>query len=211
VFVNWQATNGSNGLSRFFSFAESRRRYCTQAVADWWLLDAIQTRDLFVETCPAPSSALVIRREALAGGWNEEMCIADDWCLVLDMVFNRPCRAAFTLTPHWLKHIHDGNIYDGRDQLAVIQELGFHDERLLAQRFRKQLKSNERLVFRRRLAEHYFSFAYFSWKRAERKRTVAQHLAMAFWLAPLHIGRNSVGGVLSYAQRQWKLLSQGSR
>lgn len=211
AFTNWNSTNGWNGLMRFFTFPERRRHYCTEPAADWWVLSTTQTRDLFVETCPAPSSALVIRRAALAGGWNEEMRIADDWCLVLDMVLNRSCRAAFTLTPHWLKHIHDGNIYDGRDQLAVIQELGFHDERLLAQRYRKQLKTSERGIFRRRLAQHYFSFAYFSWKRAEPTRTVAQHLAMAFWLAPLHIGRSSVGGVLNYAQRQWKLLSQSSR
>jgi glycosyltransferase involved in cell wall biosynthesis len=211
AFANWKSTSGSNGLVQFFTLPGRRQRYCSRPAADWWLLDASQTRDLFVETCPAPSSALVIRRTALAGGWNEEMCIADDWCLMLDMVLSRSCRAAFTLTPHWLKHIHDGNIYDGRDQLAVIQELGFHDERLLAQRYRQQLKPAERVVFRRRLAHHYLSFAYFSWKQAAPTRTVAQHLAIAFWLAPLHIGRNSVGSVLNYAQRQWKLLSQGSR
>jgi glycosyltransferase involved in cell wall biosynthesis len=211
AFANWNSTNGWNGLVRFFTFSEYRQHYCTHPTADWWLLNAAQTRDLFVETCPAPSSALVVRRAALAGGWNEEMRIADDWCLVLDMVLNRPCRSAFTLTPHWLKHIHDGNIYDGRDQLVVIQELGFHDERLLAHRYRNQLNVREKTVFRNRLAQHYFSFAYFSWKRAAPTRTVAQHLAMAFWLAPLHIGRNSVGGALNFAQRQWTLLSQRSR
>ncbi|GAA4363681.1 glycosyltransferase family A protein [Hymenobacter saemangeumensis] len=202
VFLNWNATNGSNGFVRFFALPGKKRRFCTRAEGEWWLLDAAQTRRLFVETCPAPSSSLVIRSSALQGQWNEEMHIADDWCLILDMVLSRGCRSAFTMQPHWLKHVHDHNIYDGRDELIVIQELGFHDEKQLAQRYQSRLSLLERGIFRRRMAQHYFSFAYISWKRAAPLRTVAQHLAAAFWLAPIDVGRSTVSGAMSYLKKR---------
>jgi glycosyltransferase involved in cell wall biosynthesis len=207
VFLNWNATNGSNGFVRFFALPGKQQRYFTRPEGDWWLLDATQTRRLFIETCPAPSSALVIRRTALPGPWNEQMRIADDWCLLLDMVLSRPCRAAFTLTPHWLKHVHGSNIYDGRDQLAVIRELGFHDERLLAERFHEQLSVPEREIFRQRLAQHYFSYAYFSWKRAAPFSTVTRHLATAFWLAPFAMSRTAAEATWSQVKRRWRPLS----
>ncbi len=208
VFLNWQASNSKNGFVQFFALPGKKHRYFTQPDGDWWLLGPAQTRHLFIETCPAPSSALVIRRAALRSRWNEQMHIADDWCLMLDMVLSRPCRAAFTSTAHWLKYVHGSNIYDGRDQLAVIRELGFHDELLLARRYHQQLSASERNIFRRRLARHYFSFAYFSWKRAAPKRAVARHLAVALYLAPAHIGRSSVGAVLTYLKKQRVLLNQ---
>lgn len=204
VFLNWQASNNHNGFLNFFALPGKEEQYCRQVDAEWWLLDAVQTRQLFVETCPAPSSSLVVRRTSLQpGAWNEEMLIADDWCLVLDMVLAGPRRAAFTLQPRWLKQVHAGNIYDGRDQLAVIRELGFHDEKLLAARFSRQLSAGERSVFRHRLAEHYFSFAYYSWKRTAPAQTILWHLGLAFLLAPLVIFRSSVGSALGRLKKQW--------
>jgi hypothetical protein len=65
-------------------------------MGNWWLLDVAQTRRLMLETCPAPSSALMLRRNGLCkGGWNEQMLIADDWCLLLDIVMQQPAAAAF--------------------------------------------------------------------------------------------------------------------
>jgi glycosyltransferase involved in cell wall biosynthesis len=208
VFLNWQASNGHNGFMEFCALPGKQARYFTQPDGDWWLLDPSQTRQLFIETCPAPSSALVLRRAALQGRWNEQMHIADDWCLMLDMVLGRPCRGAFTMTPYWLKNIHGHNIFDGRDSLMVIQELGFHDERILARRYRQQLSWAERGIFRRRLAGYYFSFAYFSWKRDAPKHTVVQHLSRAFFLAPVDIGRNSVEAAYSYLKK--RLVAQPS-
>jgi len=196
AFLNWKTTNGNTPVVRFFNLPGKKQSYWTQPDGEWWVLAPAQTRQLFIETCPAPSSGLIIRRTSLQpGAWNEEMLIADDWCLVLDMVLARPCRSAFTMTPHWLKYVHGSNIYDGRDELDVIRELGFHDEKLLASRFHKQLSRPERLVFRHRMAEYYFNFAYHSWKRTAPKRTIASHLAQAFLLAPLVIVRTALDGL----------------
>ncbi|MDQ2772418.1 MAG: glycosyltransferase [Bacteroidota bacterium] len=202
VFANWNVRTSGNGLTRFFAGPGRTRRYCTHALGDWWLLEPAQTRRLFIETCPAPSSALVLRRAALVGGWNEQMQIADDWCLLLDVVLSQPRRAAFTLQPRWTKHVQHDNVYDGRDQLAVIRELGFHDEQLLAKRFRQQLSRRERRIFQRRLAQHYFTYAYLSWQQASPVPVVARHAARALYLAPLIIAREVAGGVVNKL-RKW--------
>ncbi|MEZ0542522.1 glycosyltransferase family 2 protein [Fibrella arboris] len=188
VFLNWTTSQGSDGYASYFRSARHNRRYCTQPESDWWVLTPEQNRRLMVETCPSPSSALIIRRLSFPTAWNEQMRIADDWCMVLDMVINRPCRSAFTLVPHWTKHIHGTNIWDCRDHTQIIPDLGFHDEIVLAQRYRHQLSAREKRIFRRRLAMHHFNFAYFSWKQSVTSTNVFRHLRTAFRLAPFAVG-----------------------
>lgn len=200
VFLNWQASNGRNGLESFCQRANAQRRYFTQPADDWWLLTAAQSRRLMLETCPAPSSSLLLRRSALPGGWNEQMLIADDWCLLLDLVLHQPTPAAFTLTPHWLKRVHGENIYDGRDYVAVAHELSFHDEPLLLLRYRQQLDRAERGIFRQRQAEHCLNYAYHSYKHRHRG-ALLRHLVAAIWLAPLLTSGRIVQEVYSYVKR----------
>lgn len=203
VFLNWTASNGHNGLDSFLQLPKRRQHYCAQSDGEWWLLEAAQSRQLFIETCPAPSSSLLLHRADLPpGAWNEDMCIADDWCLMLDLVLARPCRGGFTTVTHWHKAVYGDNIYDGRDPLAIIRELGFHDEKQMVARFQHQLKAPERTVFRQRLAQNNFEFAYHSWKRRNPKRTVVRHLTLAFALAPLVIFRHSLQGFISRLKKQ---------
>jgi glycosyltransferase involved in cell wall biosynthesis len=202
VFMNWRADNGHNGLELFFRQTTARQRYLTQAVGNWWHLNVAQTRRLMLETCPAPSSALIIRRNVMLGGWNEQMLIADDWCLLLDIVMQQPAAAAFTLAPHWLKRIHGENIYDGRDYVAVAQELSFHDEPLLLQRHRAQLQRSEVSIFRQRQAEHYVHYAYKSYKHSE-KTAMLSHMAKAFRIAPLATSRRMLLEIANYARNYY--------
>ncbi len=143
---------------------------------------------MLVENCPSPSSSLLIRRSSFPPAWNEQIRIADDWCLMLDMVLNRPCRSAFSSKPHWTKYIHDTNIWHCRDHVALIPDVGFHDEKILTDRFWHQLASSEKRIFRRRLAMHHFHYAYFSWKQSVATPKVIRHLGTAFRLAPFLAG-----------------------
>nr|AGU10128.1 Glycosyl transferase family 2 [uncultured organism] len=197
VFMNWRADNGHNGLEVFFRQEAAQRRYFTRAAGEWWHLNAAQTRRLMLETCPAPSSALIIRRSAMPKGWNEQMLIADDWCLLLDIVMHQPTTAAFTMQPHWLKRVHGENIYDGRDYVAVAQELSTHDEPLLLLRYRPQLSRGEVVVFRQRQAEHHVNYAYNSYKD-QSTGALLRHMATAFRLAPLATGRRIAREVINY-------------
>jgi hypothetical protein len=198
VFLNWA---NDNHRPNYFDQMMSglQLSHCRQRTdTHWFLLDAAQVRQLFVELCPAPSSSLVVRRASLVGGWNEEMLIADDWCLVLDMVINRPIRAAFTMQPHWTKYVQADNVYDGRAQLEIIERLGFHDERLLAQRFAGQLSEAEKTIMSRRMAHYYFEYGYYQWKSKGAHRVVVQGLARALWMAPLHTSKYAASMAARY-------------
>ncbi|NEU70040.1 glycosyltransferase family 2 protein [Spirosoma agri] len=190
VFMNWQTSKGTDGYASYFMLPKHRKQFCSQGDNGWWILDPKQNRCLMVETCPSPSSSLIIRRAAFPGAWNERMRIADDWCMILDMVINRACRSAFSPVPHWTKHIHGDNIWDCQDNTVIIPEVGFHDEQVLIERFGHQLTAQEKRVFRRRLALHHFNFAYFSWKQAVASSSVVlRHLTTAFRLSPSAISR----------------------
>lgn len=202
VFMNWRSSNGNNGLEMFFRRTAAQQRYLTRPTGAWWHLDATQTRRIMLETCPAPSSALIIRRNAMPGGWNEQMLIADDWCLLLDIVLLQPTAAAFTLAPHWLKRVHGGNIYDGRDYMAVAQELSFHDEPLLLLRHQARMQRSEITIFRQRQAEHYVTYAYNSYKHAQ-KTAMLRHLVTAFRLAPGATGHRLFRAVVNYAKNHY--------
>ncbi|WP_400191907.1 glycosyltransferase family 2 protein [Hymenobacter sp. B81] len=198
-FLNWRTSGGPNGLEIFCNLTSARRRYLTQPAGDWWLLSAAQTRRLMLETCPAPSSALIVRRSAMGSGWNEQMRIADDWCLLLDLVLHQPTPAVFTLTPHWLKQVHGQNIYDGRDYQAVAEELSLHDEPLLLQRYRQHLRWHEKIMFQQRQAQHLLNYAYSSYKQ-QRKTLLLRYLVKAFRAAPFTTSYRIVYEVYSYAK-----------
>ncbi|KAA9333363.1 glycosyltransferase family 2 protein [Hymenobacter busanensis] len=201
VFMNWQPNRGPNSLEIFCHYVSTQQRYLTKSVGNWWLLNAAQTRRLMIETCPAPSSALLMRRNALTNGWNEQMLIADDWSLLLDLVLQRPITAAFTLTPHWQKRIHDQNIYDGRDYAAVVHELSFHDGPHLLLHYQQQLTWSERRVFQQRQASSHFRYAYHSYKHRE-SLNLLRHLSIALYLAPLTISHRLISGAYRFARRR---------
>jgi hypothetical protein len=208
VFLNWTNDNQKPNYFDLVMPGLQSSHYRQRADAHWFLLDAAQLRRLFVELCPAPSSSLVLRRSSLAGGWNEEMLIADDWCLVLDMVLSRPMRAAFTMQPHWTKHVQADNVYDGRAQLEVIERLGFHDERLLAQRFAGHLSGAEKAVMSRRMAQYYFEYGYQQWKSGGANAAVVGALARALRLEPLHIGKHAAQAVVRYIRARLQALGK---
>lgn len=189
VFASWRTSNDCTGYAHNLLLPEQRKRFCTQTDNGWWLLSPSQNRRIMIENCPSPSSSLIIRRSSFPGSWNRQMRIADDWCMLLDMVINRPCRSAFTPIPHWTKHIHETNIWDCRDHTLIIPDVGFHDEQVLLDRFKHQLTPVEKRIFRRRLAMHHFTFAYFSWKKSVASSVVLRHLGIAFQLAPYRVSQ----------------------
>ncbi|XWW44929.1 glycosyltransferase family 2 protein [Fibrella sp. USSR17] len=206
VFMNWVTSKGEDGYTSYF--AQHRKRYCTQLDTNWWLLNPKQNRRLFVETCPSPSSSLIIRRQSFPSGWNPQMRIADDWCMMLDMVMKQDCYSAFSPHHYWTKHIGDDNIWDCRDNTLVIPDVGFHDEQVLVQRFSHLLTARERRVFRRRMAIHHFHFAYFSWRQAVASSvTVCRHLAIAFGLSPTAVSQIVLTWGHEHVQKRWRRLS----
>ena len=189
VFSNYTNSLGSDAFIYFLLQPDGWQRYCTQADDNWWLLDSDRARHLMIDSCPAVSSSMVMRRSTMPTAWNETMLIADDWCLLLDMVLTRPCRVAFTLTQNWYKHIHDSNIYDQRDAKQVAQELGFHDETLLLRQFQPLLSPAERGIFRKRIGFHHLKYASISRRQGASFHHVMKHLAIGLRLSPAPMSR----------------------
>lgn len=192
VFLNWTEFSDIGQNASDMEQDGILQKYSKQKDGDWTILDEKEVRDLFVRSCPAPSSALLMKHSSIASGWNEKMKIADDWFLILEMVLKKSCRAAFTLTPHWRKYTHIDNIYHGRDPLEVLTEFGLHDEPLFAESFRELLTSEEKAIFRRRLAVNHLSYVRLKLKRHGFSSVVIQSslktirlLTSAFTLAPV--------------------------
>ncbi|WP_460981616.1 glycosyltransferase [Spirosoma fluminis] len=189
VFSNYLNSLGNDACMSFLGQPDGRQRYCTQPDGNWWLLKPEQARHLMIDSCPAISSSMVMRRKTMPQSWNETMLIADDWCLLLDMVLNRSCKVAFTLTQNWYKHIHDSNIYDQRDAAQVAQELGFHDEKLLLKRFQHLLQPAERAIFCKRIGFHHLKFASMSRRRGAPFIQVVKHVVIGLSMAPAPMSR----------------------
>ncbi len=154
VFTNW--TRVSEGQSHPSEWLRDGnwRPYQADSRGDWFVLDHKQLRKLFLGICPAPSSSLVVRRSKITSGWGEHMKIADDWYLLLAMVLNNPCTAAFTLTPRWRKRVDGQNVYDGQPLIESIEKLYLHDYRLFRRDFASQLTHREKFFLSTRALKY---------------------------------------------------------
>jgi glycosyltransferase involved in cell wall biosynthesis len=185
VFLNWRDFSEGEYRSNNFNSIKELRRDKSNSHEEWSQLSPGMVRTLFVKTCAAPTSAWLIRRSSLFSCWNEEMKIADDWYLILEMVLMRPCKAAYTHFPHWTKRVQSDNICHGRDAIEVIQELGLHDERVFLRDFHGLLSSQEKAVVKRRLSKNQFYFGYLMIKRKGFSFERLEFIARAFTLAPV--------------------------
>ncbi len=153
VFANWDQQKVEGGSFDFLTNDPLLTPYLHRANHSWVKLDHNDLRELYLKGCPSPSSSLVIRSTSL-GGWNEEMIIGDDWCMLLDMIMSGKCAAAFTLEKLWRKQINCNNIYDGRDHLEVNRLLYVEDARTLLNRFGDAMTKDEYRFVERRYLRH---------------------------------------------------------
>jgi glycosyltransferase involved in cell wall biosynthesis len=143
VFSNWNQQFGPDEWVDAFSKYHSLRSYITGHDQFWHFLGPSELKQLFFSFCPSPSSSMVIRRSSIINGWNEHMNIGDDWFLQMDIISNKPCKAAFTLERLWHKCQDDINICDGRDPMEVIQLLYVDDTAKMISRFNGLITSEE--------------------------------------------------------------------
>lgn len=148
VFTNWRKLRGAQLLPSEWLINRKWVPLQTAADGDWWTLTPAQTRQLFLDICPAPSSSLLLRRQSIVSGWGEGLLIADDWYLLLEMALVGSCRCAFTLQPRWRKRVDGRNVYDGRPAIDALRELYLHDARLFRRRLAGHLTTREQARLR---------------------------------------------------------------
>lgn len=154
AFANWNQQTKEGTLMDFFINDPLLQPYLGREENGWIELGPEDLRNLYVRGCPSPSSSLVLRASSIVNGWNEDMNIADDWCMLLDMIFSKPCRAAMTPQKLWMKHINCNNIYDGRDHIEVNKLLYVADTQTIMGRHASSMTKSEYKVMEARYLEH---------------------------------------------------------
>ena len=159
VFANWDQ-DLKNGLTHdFLNKDPFLAPYLHKAKDEWIDLTDKEVRELYIVSCPSPSSSLIIRRASIISGWDEEMNIGDDWCMYLEAILTKGCRAAFTLTKLWHKRVDEINIYDGRKWSEVLEFLFIADVKSKLIKFEKLLTKKERKILEERYMAGLVEFA----------------------------------------------------
>ena len=82
------------------------------------------------------------------------MQIADEGQMLLQMALQRPCKAAFSLTPRWKKRVDGKNVYDGRPYVETAKKLHLHDYPVFRRDFNSLLTRREKLTLAHREAAY---------------------------------------------------------
>lgn len=205
VFLNWTSLDGKENFLDFWERKKKWGKFISEIDGKWFLLDSQQLRNLFLAVCPSPSSSLLLRRKSLFFSWNEEMIAADDWYLILEMVLSKPCRAAFTLSPYWVKRVFGDNIYDGRNILEVTSN-GLLDDQLIVEQLGGQLNLSEKSILHKRLALSHLNFGRLKRFDLNISKNVFLSIYKAFSLAPFSISFYIVEIFISHIKNRMKML-----
>jgi glycosyltransferase involved in cell wall biosynthesis len=185
VFVNWYQQMPDGRMVDYFSEFKYLRSYWSTRAESPMLFTYPELRRLYLECCPSPSSSVVIRRDSFVGAWNDRVHVADDWCLLLDIVLSKEARGAMIREKLWHKTVNNDNIYDGRDQYEVLTLMYVEDTREMLRRYSRRLTAAEVGVLQDRCIDHSFQLMKLSTMiNAHYGRSLGK-LVQAFWLNPL--------------------------
>lgn len=150
VFANWDQDVKVGDSWDFLSNDPFLKPYHLQINDHWSNLNDQELRSLFLKACPSPSSAVVIRKSSIVSGWDEQINIGDDWCLYLEMILTKKCKAAYTLDRLWRKRVDEINVFDGRKWSEILEFLYIADLKIKMEKFNHLLLSEELKVLQRR-------------------------------------------------------------
>lgn len=143
VFANWDQDTKEGGSWNFLLNDPFLKPFFHKEKNEWINLEYEETRYLYVNACPSPSSSVVVRKSSIIAGWDEQINIGDDWCMYLDMILSKECKIAFTMRKLWRKRVDEINIYDGRKWSEVLEFLYVADLKTKLIKFKDRLKKPE--------------------------------------------------------------------
>ena len=165
VFSNWMQDMGKGEFVDRFSICKVVEETLQKNPANTIVLDNEALRNMYLTGCPSPSSSLLIKRSKLKRNWTSGLRIADDWCMLLDIIFNQPTKAGFTRDILWKKKIDGQNLYDGRDMYELIRDLWIHDLEFIINRFKSNFTRAEKKRIRVALSHNYLHYSYFQFRQ----------------------------------------------
>jgi glycosyltransferase involved in cell wall biosynthesis len=193
VFANWmQELEKDNFIDRLKLY-NILEKHIPPTGGQWISLNSQILRNVYLTECPSPSSSLVIRRRSMTDGWRGLMNIADDWYMLMDMIFARDCKAAFITSPLWYKCVDGSNIFDGRDVYHVLKSLWVDDSNSIYVNFCSKFTKKERCIFKKFLSENYTKLSYFELRHHRRLIRSVVYLMKALSLnlyTPFYLFKN---------------------
>lgn len=148
VFANWkQQTKEASFIDSFSRYFFLDPFQPNDQANGWIPINYKALRLLYCRYCPSPSTSFVIKKSSVLYGWNEKMNIGDDWCMLLDLILERPCKVAFTRKTLWQKGIDEINICDGRKVVELARLLYIADTKNIMDRFVHNLSAAEYKLF----------------------------------------------------------------
>jgi glycosyltransferase involved in cell wall biosynthesis len=184
VFANWNQQWPDGTVTDYFADFIYIQPYLRDRDEALRLFTYPELRQLYLECCPSPSSSVVIRRESFVSTWNDRIHLADDWCLLLDIVLSKETRGALIREKLWHKSIHNDNIYDGRDFYEVLKLMYIEDTMEMLRRYAGRLSKGEVRVLRERLIDNTLRMAKLTWKARKHIPESWGKLLRALWLDP---------------------------
>ncbi|MDT0650500.1 glycosyltransferase [Autumnicola edwardsiae] len=178
-FSNWLELNEEGEMIERFTICEGLKSTLSQNKEKIILLDNSQLRKIYLTGCPSPSSSLLIRRRSLPSKWSSEFRIADDWCLLMEMIFNKNCKAGFTREILWNKNRDGKNIYDGKDRIEVVRDLWVHDMTKLFSKFKNRLSKEEKEHVKFLLSHNYVQHSYYELRMNKKFKSSLKYSVLA--------------------------------
>ena len=143
VFANWTQINNDEKSYDFFVESTILNNHIPSNNTKTWVsLDNEKLREIYLKICPSPSSSFVFRKHPTLQ-WSSHFEIADDWCLLLDMILVNGYNAAFTTDRLWTKRVANQNVYEGKDLIEILEHLHIKDLSSILERHRLNLRENE--------------------------------------------------------------------
>lgn len=203
-FTNWQQSNKDGSTVDFLKSHIFTQPFLDDQNPDRWIhLDYLSLRSLFVNSCVSPSSGLLIRKDSFVSKWKEDINIADDWCILLDIITSKECKAAFTFQKLWVKGVNDTNIYDGRKLIDIRKLLYVEDFGKMIGYFDKSLNKNELNVFRKKYFKNLIKLSINEVKKPGIKNLLQAftYLRTALLEIPALSDRSSLEGLMKKTKR----------
>lgn len=150
VFANWEQESKGGKNWDFLANDPFLTPFFYKEQQNWVNLTYPEVRDLYLKSCPSPSSSVVMRKSSIVSGWNEQMNIGDDWYMYLEMILTKKCNVAFTLEQLWKKRVDDINVYDGRKWSEILEFLYISDLEKFMKDFEGLLTADERKILQHR-------------------------------------------------------------
>lgn len=112
-----------------------------------------QLRQVFIESMPTPSSAMILLRENCNCEWPGPVHVTDDWFMALEVIFAARPKGVFLAEAPVTKRISEDGVYESHAKGESFRQWFYADRELALRYFGRHLSPAERASWNAGLAE----------------------------------------------------------